>query len=306
MPDPALPPALPPGIHPMMFAFFGLDGALDRAAMRRQVRAALACGVQGVAVLGLGTEVGKLSPAERRQVRDWAAEDLEDRLPLTVTVVEPDVASALAAVREAAGAGAACAVLQPPPGGEGSEAALEAFFAAVAEGAPIPVGIQNAPEYLGVGLGLDALVRLVETQPNLRLLKAEGSALYAAEVVAATGGRVQVFAGRGGLELIDSLRAGCTGMIPSLDTADLQARAFAAFQAGDEAAAEALYARILPGVVFMMQSLDGFLAYGKRIAAARLSLGQVHDRPPGHVPTATGLAWAARYAAALPPLPETP
>jgi len=296
-------PALPAGIHPMMFAFFGADGTLDRAAMRRQVRSAMACGVQGLAVLGLGSEVSKLSADERRCLRDWAAEDLEGRLPLTVTVAEPDVASALAAVREAAAVGAACAIVQPPPGGPGSEAALAAFFAAVADGAPIPVGIQNAPEYLGVGLGLDALVHLVETQPNLRLLKAEGSALYAAEVVAATGGRVQVFAGRGGLELIDSFRAGCTGMIPALDSADLQARAFAAFHAGDEATAEAIYARILPGVVFMMQSLDSFLAYGKRIAAARLGLGPVHDRPPGHVPTAEGLAWTARYAAALPALP---
>jgi 4-hydroxy-tetrahydrodipicolinate synthase len=296
-------PALPPGIHPMMFAFFGPDGTLDRAAMRRQVRAARACGVQGLAVLGLGSEIAKLSAAERRTLRDWAAEDLEGSLPLTVTVAEPDTATALAAVREAASAGAACAILQPPTGGPGTEAALAAFFAAVAEAAPIPVGIQNAPDYLGTGLGLDALVRLVEDAPNIRLLKAEGSALYAAEVVAATAGRVQVFGGRGGLELIDGLRAGCTGMIPALDSADLQAGAFAAFQAGDEAGSEALYARFLPGVVFMMQSLDSFLTYGKRIAAARLGLGPVHDRAPFLAPTPTGLAWTARYAAALPPLP---
>ena len=54
------------GIYPMLYACFGRDDGLDRALMRAQVRAAVAGGTHGVAVLGLATEVGKLSAQERR------------------------------------------------------------------------------------------------------------------------------------------------------------------------------------------------------------------------------------------------
>ncbi|MCL4189160.1 MAG: dihydrodipicolinate synthase family protein [Rhodobacteraceae bacterium] len=305
MPQSAPPPALPPGIHPMLYALFGADGALDRAAMRAQVEGALAAGVQGVAVLGLGTEVGKLSARERRMVLEWAAEDLAGRLPLTVTLAEPDLAAARAALKAAEAAGAACVIVQPPSEGARSESALAAFFGALADAAAVPLGIQNAPDYLGVGLGLETIARLVEDHPNLRLLKAEGPALYAAELVAATGGRVQVFNGRCGLELTDNLRAGCAGLIPALDCADVQARAAALMRTGlaeDADEADRLYAAVLPMTVFVIQSLPGFLTYGKRITARRLGLPPVVDRPPFLAPTAHGLAWAERYAAALPPL----
>jgi 2-keto-3-deoxy-L-arabinonate dehydratase len=69
----------------------------------------------------------------------------------------------------------------------------------------------------------------------------------------------------------------------------------------DEGEAERLYRGILPLVVFLMQSVESFLCYGKRVTARRLGLGEVHDRPPALPPTAFGLASAERYAARLGP-----
>ena len=54
------------GIYPILYAYFTADGRLDEAAMRKQVRCCLAGGAHGIAVLGLATEVNKLSPAEKR------------------------------------------------------------------------------------------------------------------------------------------------------------------------------------------------------------------------------------------------
>ena len=294
------------GIYPMLYAFFGRDGALDRAAMSRQVEACVRGGAHGVAVLGLGTEVGKLSPAERRAVMAWAAEDLGGRLPLAVTVAEPTVERQMEFVRAAAGAGASWVILQPPPDRGATEAELIRFFGAVADVAPVPVAIQNAPQYIGVGLSDEGLVALARQHPNLKLLKAEGSALQVAAAIEATEGRLAVFNGRGGLELPDCLRAGCTGMIPSTDSFDVQAHVFELMRSGrpeDEAEAERLYREILPLIVFVMQSIDQFLCYGKRLAAQRLGLGEVHDRQPAQRPTPFGLACLERYGRALPPLP---
>lgn len=296
--------ARPRGIWPMLYAFFGADGRLDRAAMAAQVEAAVAAGAQGVAVLGLGTEVGKLSAAERADVVAWAAEDLAGRLPLAVTVAEPDVPRAIAAVRAAAAAGAALAILQPPAGARPSEGELAGFFAAVAAASPLPVGVQNAPDYLGAGLSVPALVALADRAPNLALVKAEGSAIYAGALAEALAGRAAVFNGRCGIEFMDGLRAGCAGMIPGIESIDLQARAFALWEQGREEEAEEVYRSFLPMVLFMIQSLDTFLCYGKRIAAWRLRLPEVTDRAPALAPTALGLRLARRYADALPPLPR--
>src|SRR5690606_35213182 len=110
---------------------------------------------------------------------------------------------------------------------------------------------------------------------------------------------------RCGLELTDNLRAGCAGMIPAMESVDIQSAIFDLMRQGGEASereAERLYAQILPMTVFVIQSLDSFLCYGKRIAARRLGLGPVHDRAPSLAPTPTGLAWTERFASALPPL----
>ena len=108
--------------------------------------------------------------------------------------------------------------------------------------------------------------------------------------------------GRGGLELTDNLRAGCVGMIPGLETSDVQARIFdlmSSERQENTERADDLYADLLPLLVFLMQSLDTLMCYGKRLAARRLGLGAVHDRGPAMRPTPLGLAHLDRHAARL-------
>lgn len=292
----------PRGIYPMLYAFFTRAGGLDREGMRRQVEACVRNGAHGLAVLGLGTEVNKLTGAERRQLVAWVAEDLRGRLPLVVTVNAPTVDAQVAVARHARSLGAAWVILQPPPERNAGDEYLVRFFGAVADRVDLPVAIQNAPEYLGVGLTPDGVDTLARNHANFRILKGEGSALAVRRFVERLPGRVAVFNGRGGLELLDNLRAGCAGIIPATESVDLQVRIFDLLRAGDGAQAEVLYRELLPAVVFVMQSLDTLHAYGKRIAALRLGLGEVFDRAPGLAPDEFGLLCTRRYADALGPL----
>lgn len=290
------------GIYPMQYAFFGPDGGLDRRAMVRQAEACIANGAHGIAILGLGTEVGKLTEEERRQVLEWTAETVAGRVPLAVTVFGRTSEVQIEFIRAAGQAGADWVILQPPPIQCLSEAACQDFFGRVMEAAELPVAIQNAPEYLGIGLSPPSLVSLAEHHANFTLLKGEATALAVAQVIEDTGGRLAVFNGRAGLELPDTLRAGCVGIIPATESIDRQARIFDLMRRGDaeaEAEAERLYREILPMLTFVMDSMAPLLCYGKRIAARRLGLGEVHDRAPALAPTPFGLACAERYAAAL-------
>jgi 2-keto-3-deoxy-L-arabinonate dehydratase len=295
------------GVYPMIYALFGPDGALDREAMRAQVDHCVASGAHGLAALGLGTEVSKLRPEERLTVMAWAAEDLGGRLPLAVTVFGATPDEQIAFVEAAAARGADWVILQPPQTGAPiTEEQLVDFFGAVADAGPLPVAIQNAPQYIGVGLSSQGLDRLSRRHPNVRLLKAEGSAVETRALIELTEGRIAVFQGRGGMELVDVLRAGCAGMIPSVESCAVQARIFELMQTGraeDEREAERLYAELAPLVMFLMQSVDQFLCYGKRLTAQRLGIAEVHDREPAQAPTAFGLACLARHAAVLERLP---
>jgi 2-keto-3-deoxy-L-arabinonate dehydratase len=295
------------GIYPILYAFFDRHNQLDREAMRRQTQAVVRAQAPGVAVLGLATEVNKLSRAEREQVIRWTLEDSGAGLPLAVTISGASVE----AQREMAGFavehGASWLILQPPSLPPGAAPQPESFyfdfFAAVMDGVDVPVGVQNAPEYLGVALSPESLERLAAQCPNFRVLKGEGPSIVLAETVARVGHLMPVLNGRGGLELLDNLRAGCAGMIVAPDCFDWQQRIYQAFRSGQVARAEALYREVLPAIVFVMQSLDTLICYGKRIAAWRMGFEVQHDRDAKLQPSRFGLEAAQRFARVLGPLP---
>ena len=286
----------------MLYAFFDRHDQLDPRAMRRQVRACIDNGAQGVAVLGLGTEVSKLSDHERRTLVEWVADELAGRLPMVVTVNAPSIEAQVEFSRFARRQGAAWVILQPPPGRDLAEEFLIRFFGAVADQLDFPVAIQNAPEYLGVGLCPEGINTLRRQHPNFRILKGEGPAITIRRFVEATDGELPIFNGRGGLELTDNLRAGCAGMIPALDTVDVQTRIFRRMRDGAEEEAEAAYRTILPAIAFVMQSLESLHTYGKRLTALRLGLDTVHDRQPGLPVENFGLQCVQRFARQLGPL----
>jgi 4-hydroxy-tetrahydrodipicolinate synthase len=294
------------GIYPILYAFFDRRGRLDREAMRRQVEACVGMGAHGVAALGLATEVSKLLAEERHQVMAWLAEDTASRLPFAITVFGNTPAEQIPYVKAAETLGAAWVILQPPQGdpakdGAWDEQGLIHFFGEVMEASPLPFAIQNAPQYLKIGLSDDGLHTLCRNHPNFTLLKGEGSALQIADTVKATDGALAVFNGRGGLELPDNFRAGCAGLIPAPECADVQVRIYELMQAGEDEEAERLYGEILPLITFLMQSVDQFLCYGKRLTARRLGLGEIHDREPCQRPTEFGLACLERYSRHLGP-----
>lgn len=279
----------------MLFAFFNADGSLRRDAFTRQINVCIHHGAAGIAVLGLGTEVAKLGISERRAVVDWVMADVAGRVPVAVTVADGNVPDMIESARFARNAGAAWLILQPPrPPASGAD--LIRFFGAVADSVDCPVAIQNAPDFLGIGLTTDELLRLNAAHPNVSVVKAECSAVAVARVVDTVAGRMKVFNGRAGLELCDNYRAGVDGMIPGVESIDFQVAIEHAMRAGKDLEAEAHYRRILPYLSFAMQGLAQFMLYGKLIAAHRLGIDPSADRGPSDTASVQGRAWAKRFA----------
>ena len=288
------------GIYPILYAFYDGNGRLDRAAMRRQVRCCIDAGAHGIAVLGLITEVGRLSVDERIAVVEWAAEDIDQQVPLAVTIAGETPAEQIGLAQKAAEYGADWLILQPPQRSKPEEKALLRFFGEVMDSTALPVGIQNFPEVLGVGLTPHGVGELHRQHPNFTVMKGEGPVYQIRQYMDAADGGVSIFNGRGGIELPDNLRAGCAGIIPAPDCADVQIAMYDRFVAGDLAQVDRLYAATLPYVTFVMQSVEFALSYGKRLTAERMAIpGEHGPRSPVVTPDAFGLERLGAHASFL-------
>ena len=82
--------------------------------------------------------------------------------------------------------GADWLILQPLPVKGLSEADWLDFFGKVMDSTSLPVAIQNALDYLGVGLSVKGLMTLLKRHPNFTLLKGEGPLVTMAEVIQVT------------------------------------------------------------------------------------------------------------------------
>ena len=291
------------GVHAILYAFFRADETLDRAAMRRQVELCLSADVAGIAALGLATEVAKLSFAERCQLMDWIGEDVNGAKPLCFTIYGQSVAEQVAMLRQAERAGAGWLVLQPPQvGSYGAEEYLS-FFSRVMDQTTLPTAIQNAPQYLGRGLSDADIGELRRRHANFTLIKAEATPDDAARLKAMAGDDFLVFNGRGGLDMVDCLDAGCDGFLLAPDLVDHSANVMRLYDLGHREEALAQYRSVLPAISFIMRSLEHLICYGKRIFAARAGL-EVFDRAPALRPEIDELQHMKRLLVGLGRFPQ--
>jgi len=289
-----------PGIYPMLYTFFEDSGLLRHDPFLMQVDTILSTSASGVSILGLGTEVSKLTFQERVDVLEIVSKRLNGRKPLLVTVYGDTVAEQINFSQYSIQCGASGLILQPPSQ-KMDEVNLVNFFSEIIASVNCPVGIQNAPEFLGFGLSTQNLIYLANNFENFTITKLECSAVNLESVALTLGGSVMLFNGRCGLELPDNLRAGASGLIPGFETVDKTSEIFLEFKHGKEARADELYSELLPVLCFVMQGIPHFLTYGKMLAAERLGIELGGVRKPFLRPTEFGVECIKRFSKKLCP-----
>ena len=266
------------GICPAICTPFTADDAVDLEAQRRVVRFALDCGSHGIVAFGLAGEVLKLSPDERRALTDVIVDEVGGVVPVFIGAGAPSVRASIDLARYAEHAGASCVVLAAPMGGSTGEAALVDYFVRVVS---LPVMIQDAPAYLGVGLGPDLVRQVGAAATNVRLVKLEAGPVEIASWVAALGDEFSVWGGDGGVYLLDCIRSGAAGIIPGVDLVDRLVEVYEADARGESAVADERFREILPMLVFEMQhSIDHYNTCAKHVLVRRGVLEAAALRAP--------------------------
>ena len=261
---------------------FDDDGALDAASLPGLTRFVAGCGVDGMTILGVLGEAGRLGDDERRAVIAGVL-GAADGLPICVGVSHAGTGRAIAFAREAQAAGAHSVMLAPPALAKPNDAAVIAHYLAVATAVEIPVVVQDHPASSGVHMTVEVLASIAERAPSCRVIKLEDEpSPPKVGRLLALDPDLRILGGLGAIMLLEELRRGAVGTMTGFGFPELLVEIVGRFQGGDEAGAREVFHRIMPLIRFENQpGLN--LAIRKHIYRRRGAIASERLRAPGPV-----------------------
>ncbi len=250
------------GVIPVLSMPFHEDQTIDLDALARQADHFIGTGVDALS-FGFGSELPRLTDRERDETLRVVAGVAAGRLPVMASVVTESIGAARARCDDAAKGGADLVMVTPP---HADDAGIRRFLDDLAERAPLPLVLQDAPAATGVTLSQD-LLHEIGRHPRVVALKIEtpDAVTRIARVADALAGDVALLGGSGGLELLAELRSGSVGTMPGAGHAAVFVAILDAHRAGDRARAEWLFGLVQPILVLATRSGDTFLAIQKEL-----------------------------------------
>jgi 4-hydroxy-tetrahydrodipicolinate synthase len=259
---------------------FTPDGDLDEASLPGLTTFVARSGVDGMTILGVLGEAGKLSDDERRRVIGGVIGAAGD-LPVCVGVSHAATDRATAFAREAQAMGAHSVMLAPPALARPNDAAVLAHYLAVAGAIDLPVVVQDHPASSGVQMSVELLVTIAQRAPSCRVIKLEDepSPPKIGRLLAADPG-LRILGGLGAIMLLEELRRGAVGTMTGFGFPERLVDIVTRFQAGDETGAQAVFHALLPLIRFENQPGIN-LAIRKHLYRRRGAIACDRLRAPG-------------------------
>jgi 4-hydroxy-tetrahydrodipicolinate synthase len=275
------------GVYVISATPFSPDGEIDYPSVDSLVEFYLEKGVHGITILGMMGEAHKLTFDEAAAFTRYAIRAVAGRVPVVVAVSSPGLANVVALAGIAMDAGGAGVLLAPVPGLRSDDQIFSYMEAALrALGPGMPVAYQDYPYSTGVYLSASLFSRLVESFPQLVMLKHEDcpglGKLSQIRTDAERRGlrRVSILVGNGGLYFPQELRRGADGAMTGFAYPEMLVEVYERFAAGDPDGAEDLFDVYLPVVRHEQQPGFG-LALRKELLRRRGAIVSATVRTPG-------------------------
>jgi 4-hydroxy-tetrahydrodipicolinate synthase len=207
--DSGLPP-LPPGAD-YAVPCAPSSAELDASRIAPLVERAVAAGLHGFLVCGSTGEITALSGEERRRIVRAAVAAARGRIPIIACVGAATTREAWQLALDAAEAGAAGLLVQPPWYSLPSVAEISYYVWAVSD-AKLPIALYNYPARTGVDLRPAAFAKALSAPHVVAVKESSGDVSRIDQWRAASDGRLDVLCGSDDLAF-DFLARGCTGWI---------------------------------------------------------------------------------------------
>jgi dihydrodipicolinate synthase/N-acetylneuraminate lyase len=231
------------GVFPILITPFDEQARIDEASLRSLVEFNIAAGVHGLGV-ALGSEVFKLSEAERDQVTRIVVDEVGGRVPVVINTGAAGTDLAIFYSRTAQANGADALMIIPPsfmPAGPGE---VCSYYRAISEAVDIPIFLQDTP----AAPIAPALARqIAEECEHVRYIKVETLPITSkvADMVALGGEHLVVFGGAGGGYFIEEMRRGSRGTMPFCSQPEAFVGVWNAYHEGNQGAARELFDRTI-------------------------------------------------------------
>jgi dihydrodipicolinate synthase/N-acetylneuraminate lyase len=227
------------GVYPILVTPFHEDGVIDQESLRRLIDFNLDAGVHGVGV-ALGSEIFKLSEAERDHVTRIVVDQVNGRVPVVINSGAAGTDLAVHYSKSAQDNGADALMIMPPTFMPATAEEVRDYFRAISNAVSIPIFLQDTPSAV-IGPGLAR--QLAEECEWVQYIKVESQPITAkvADMVDAAGDVLTVFGGAGGGYFIEEMRRGSVGTMPFCSQPEAFVAVWNAFQAGDEATARSVF-----------------------------------------------------------------
>lgn len=232
------------------------DGAIDFDSIDRMVDAYVERGANGLTILGMMGEAGKLSATESVQVVHRVISN--SPVPVIVGVSSPGLAAMSELGKQSMDAGAA-GVMVAPPSGLRTDKQIKEYFQNAAEAlGNIPFVLQDFPLATGVQISPEVILDIVATCPTCVMLKHEDwpglekiTALRAASDAGSR--RISILCGNGGMYLTEELLRGADGAMTGFGYPQMMAQVIAAADDGDMNRARDVFDAYLPMIRYEAQ-----------------------------------------------------
>jgi 4-hydroxy-2-oxoglutarate aldolase len=204
------------GIFPPITTPF-VDGNLAYDQLAFNIEKWSKTGLKGLVVMGSNGEYVYLSAAEKRKLVEKAVAATPDHMLVIAGTGCESTQETIALTRDCAELGAHAALVVTPHyyGGRMNEAALLAYFTAVADHSPIPILLYNVPKFTYVNLSAK-LVAQLSGHPNIAGIKdSTGNVIQLGELANVVDADFDLLVGTAGA-LFGALTLGCVGGVLAL------------------------------------------------------------------------------------------
>jgi 4-hydroxy-tetrahydrodipicolinate synthase len=239
-------PAPLQGVFPILVTPFDEQGRIDEESLARLVEFNIAAGVHGIGV-AIGSEMFKLTEAERAQVTRRVIDQTRKRVPVVINTGAggTDLAVHYSRIAEAAGADALMVI--PPSFLPAGPAEVLDYYRAISAAVGIPIFLQDIPL---APISPSLARRIADECEHVRYIKVETLPVTqkVSEMVGSAGDKLIVFGGAGGTYFIEELRRGSLGTMPFCSQPAAFVETWNLFQRGDARAARAMFDRKIMAV----------------------------------------------------------
>src|SRR3990172_2572734 len=269
------------GVFPILVTPFAADESLDLESLKRVVRFMVDAGMDGVTVLGVLGEVGRLPDSDKEGVIAAAVEAAAGRIPVIVGTSHSGTRACRELSQKAADLGAGGVMIAPSREPTPSEQKVFEFYKSIADGTDVPIVVQDHPASTQTFMSVSLLLRLVDEIPQVRCIKKEQPPTpqkRAALIDGMTGRRVTLLQGLGALYGLFDLERGADGFMTGFAFPEVLSAMVDATQQQRPEYGRSLYERFLPLIVFEQQP---GLAIRKEIYRLRGLITSNQVRHPG-------------------------